>query len=257
MKLKDNKLGLNKYYESEKKKYRKIDEKMLESLKQMLDGEDIINGDLIRKLWFSDEIFSNESYIFISHSRDDKELAISLAGYIDDKFGIPCFIDSCVWGHMDVLNKVLNDCDLNENSIGECHNCNCNSFSRNLSYVHMMLASSLMNMIDGSECIFFLNTDASINNRNKLESPWIFYELNVADVVEKRTEIVRPQTESVMHFDEYKKVEFSPNLNKMPVIDSDIIEKWVKEHQRNRGNAFEELYKVVMTQMLKFELFGD
>ena len=36
-----------------------------------------------------------------------------------------------------------------------------------------------------------------------------------------------------------------------------ILEKWVKEHQRNRGNAFEELYKVVMTQMLKFELFGD
>ena len=67
---------------------------------------------------------------------------------------------------MDELNKILNNCSKIKS--GYCYSCQCNAFSYNLSYVHMMLASALMTMIDKCECVFFLNTPSSINLNNKL-----------------------------------------------------------------------------------------
>lgn len=65
----------------------------------------------------------------------------------------------------------------------------CEEFSYNLSCVHMMLSSALSTMIDKCECVFFLNTPSSLNLNKKTESPWIYYELNIADVVQKKSEI--------------------------------------------------------------------
>ena len=118
----------------------------LRNLKQVI-GQDIVDGDILQNMWFPTKIFEeNEGFIFISHSHQDEKLAIKLAGYLYKEFGILSFIDSCVWGHMDVLNQRLNDCD--KNKMKECHHCECDTFSRNLSYIHMMLASALLMMID-------------------------------------------------------------------------------------------------------------
>lgn len=72
-----------------------------------------------------------------------------------------------------------------------------------------MLSSALAKMIDKCECIFFPNTPSSINLNKKTESPWIYYELNIADLVQKRKKVESPLLEYryLAHA-----VEFTPKL---------------------------------------------
>ena len=139
---------------------------------------------------------------------------------------------------MDKLNKILNNCS----EIEYCHNCQCSTFSYNLSYVHMMLASALMTMIDKSECVFFLNTPSSINLNYKTESPWIYYELNIANTIQKISKIQRPIMESVLGF--MRKIEFTPNLERMIKIDEEILRKWENKYNLSHSDPFAVLYKI-------------
>ena len=63
----------------------------------VLKGTDIPDGVAIQNDWFP-EINAD---IFISHSHSDRDLANGIAGWINQKFGLRCFIDSNVWGHAD------------------------------------------------------------------------------------------------------------------------------------------------------------
>ena len=47
--------------------------------------------------------------IFISHSHKDKGLALALAGWLEETFGLTAFIDSCVWGYANKLLKMIDD----------------------------------------------------------------------------------------------------------------------------------------------------
>lgn len=71
----------------------------------VLKGTDIPDGVAIQNDWFP-EINAD---IFISHSHSDRDLANGIAGWINQKFGLRCFIDSNVWGHADKLLKTVND----------------------------------------------------------------------------------------------------------------------------------------------------
>ena len=44
--------------------------------------------------------------IFLSHSHKDEKLAIALAGWLKKTFGLTTFIDSCVWGVMQVSGEL-------------------------------------------------------------------------------------------------------------------------------------------------------
>lgn len=214
------------------------------NLDQLLHGSNIINGDLIQDLWFPQEIFGDENFIFISHSHKDEDLAMRLAGFLYKEFNIMSFIDSCVWMYSDTLNKKLNYCNAIEG--GECHCCNCNDFTKNISYVHMMLASSIMAMIDKCECVFFLNTPSSINRNDKTESPWIYYELNIADIVKKESKIEQYLTEDVMEFI-CKSMEFTPKLDNMTPINEKILMNWSINYCKTyyKENPFKTLYKTI------------
>lgn len=65
----------------------------------VLKGTDIPDGVAIQNDWFP-EINAD---IFISHSHSDRDLANGIAGWINQKFGLRCFIDSNVWGHADMI----------------------------------------------------------------------------------------------------------------------------------------------------------
>lgn len=95
--------------------------------------------------------------------------------------GVKFFIDSCVWGNIVDLNKQLNDCTLDNKQC--CKHCGCEEFSQNLDYVYMMLNSALMTAINKCSYVFFLNTLSSINLNEKTESPWIYYELNIVNII--------------------------------------------------------------------------
>jgi len=194
-----------------------------------------IDGNTLQNMCFPTEIFGDENFVFISHSHNDEELAKKFAGYLYKNFGILSFIDSCVWGYMDELNKKLNNCS--EIEFGYCHNCQCDTFSYNLSCVHIMLASALITMIYKCECIFFLNTPSSINLNYKTESPWIYYELNIASTIQKISKVEKSTMES-------GKIEFTPNLERMIKINEKILREWEKRYNQLCDNPFAVLYKI-------------
>lgn len=125
----------------------------------VLKGTDIPDGVAIQNDWFP-EINAD---IFISHSHSDRDLANGIAGWINQKFGLRCFIDSNVWGHADKLLKTVND-EHSDRHIGE-HGENVYSYrlcNEAANHVNAMLTIALQKMIDRCECILFLNTNQSI-----------------------------------------------------------------------------------------------
>lgn len=135
--------------------------------------------------WFPDF----KADIFISHSHNDKDLAIDLAYYLETVFNVTCFIDSCVWGYSNALLKQIDDKD--------CYNSETGTYDyerRNYttSHVHMILATALTKMIDKCECLFFLNTPSSISvsdarKGTETNSPWLYYEILMAKFINKIT----------------------------------------------------------------------
>lgn len=130
---------------------------------------------------------SVQADIFISHSHKDVEKAKAFAKYIYIKTGLVSFIDSEVWSFADDLLRCLD----NE----YCYNSGSMLYSyekRNIStsYVHMMLNTALLNMIDKCECLFFLSTPNSFNTEKEIKnttfSPWIYSELSMANVIRKK-----------------------------------------------------------------------
>lgn len=227
------------YYDKGLEIYKRVKKCTLNNLEEII-REDIIDGDKLQNMWFPDEIFNKENFVFISHSHNDKETAIKLAGYLYKKFRISSFIDSCVWQHMDILNKQLNNCSKDKHN--NCYGCECSEFSYNISHVHMMLASALMKMIDKCECMFFLNTSSSINLNDKTESPWIYYELNIASIIKKISKIEMPIVENVFSFQ--RKIEFTPNLDKMIKINESFLKKWENKYNPLYDNPFAVLYNI-------------
>ena len=130
---------------------------------------------------------SVQADIFISHSHKDVKKAKAFAKYIYIKTGLVSFIDSEVWSFAEDLLRCLD----NE----YCYNSGSMLYSyekRNIStsYVHMMLNTALLNMIDKCECLFFLSTPNSFNTEKEIKnttfSPWIYSELSMANVIRKK-----------------------------------------------------------------------
>ncbi|MEQ9891839.1 hypothetical protein [Pectobacterium aroidearum] len=164
--------------------------KIIESITKS-DGyiNDSINYEEFKNIWFPDV----NAHVFISHSHVDKDKAIALANFLFSKFGIRSFIDSEVWGHMDdalrELNNKHNKFPGKENTY--IHD-RCNRLASNL---NMILSSALIKMIHDSECLVFINTiDSCIQNGDEFrtQSPWIFTELLMSSMLEKKEHKDRP-----------------------------------------------------------------
>lgn len=142
----------------------------------ILDGQKIIDN-------YFPEVYAD---IFISHSHKDVEKAKDFAKIIYHKTGLVSFIDSEVWEYANDLLRKIDDV--------YCPNSD-DTYSyekRNVStaYVHMMLNTALLSMIDRCECLFFLSTPNSFNTEEEIEnttfSPWIYSELSMANAIEKK-----------------------------------------------------------------------
>lgn len=155
---------------------------IVEELNKFLLNDGSLDGTEMQNSWFP----QINADVFLSHSHNDKEKAIALAGWLNATFGLNVFIDSCVWGSADALLKMIDD--------KYCKNVDNATYSyekRNFStsHVHMMLSSALTMMIDKTECVIFLNTPNSINTSeviNSTKSPWIYYEIGISKFVRKQ-----------------------------------------------------------------------
>lgn len=162
--------------------YNSQKQKVKDEISKFILDDGTLNGSDMQNSWFP-QIHAD---VFISHSHNDKEKAIALAGWLKHTFGLDVFIDSSVWGSADELLKKIDD--------RYCKNTDSTTYSyekRNFStsHVHTMLSTALTMMIDQTECLFFLNTPETINASSVIsstKSPWIYYEIGISKFVRKR-----------------------------------------------------------------------
>lgn len=225
------------------------------NLKEKLDqyinyNTGIIDGDKIEKEWFK-EIKAD---IFLSHSHADKELAISIAGWLEKEMGLTAFVDSCVWGYVnELLDKLNNKYNV---LFDKYNNSKVYDYSKALytaSHVYLMLNSALNNMINKTECFMFIDTPNSRismdmdNATNETLSPWIYSEVVMVNTmqivspsrpikIEKYDGIFHMATESV---NIKHKLDFSDFVN---INLSDFI-KW-KNLEKHDEHPLDTLYKM-------------
>lgn len=215
-----------KEYESiGKSYYRTIKTDFQESLKAFISEDGIIDGTKLQQNWFP---IKNQFDVFLSHSHNDEELAISLAGFLKTKLNLDIFIDSCLWGYS---NNLLRKIDKKY-----CRHTNGISFDYNkrnysTSHVHMMLSIALARMVDNCEAIFFLNSENSISlneeiKKERTSSPWIYNELSLADLLEIQP--ISKYREGVLHveYGVYDLVNESSTLHIKYDVD-DVLKKFI------------------------------
>lgn len=168
-----------------------------DNLKKYAYDEEYINGSLMQDDWFP----QINADIFISHSHKDEKLVISLAGWLYEMFGLRAFVDSGIWGYADNLLKLIDNkyCVKYQDGINTTYSYEKRNYST--SHVHMMLSMALTKMIDKTECLFFINTPASIAVSDTIKgnttlSPWIYSELQISEMIRHRKlEEYRPKAE--------------------------------------------------------------
>ena len=227
-------------------------------IQDSIDKDIILDGSRI-----VDTFFPNvKADIFISHSHKDVEAAKEFAKIIYVKTGLKSFIDSEVWSYADDL---LKDIDFDY-----CLKAN-GSYSyekRNIStsYVHMMLNTALLNMLDRCECLFFLSTPNSFNKEQEIKnttfSPWIYSELSMANAIEKRIPVRYDEINKALR--EQSTVEFSqedslpdfkiamkPNTCNLISCDCQRLRNWLSKCSFSKSlENLDALYKMFRSQVV-------
>lgn len=148
-----------------------------DSLKEYYMNEDTLNGREMKDKWFP----KIKADVFLSHSHKDEKTIIALAGFLYDIFHIKSFIDSTVWGYANDLLKIIDraHCKLEGTDSYDYDKRNYST-----SHVHLMLNTALLEMLDETECVIFVETPNSIQSVKETVnkgtySPWIYSELNL------------------------------------------------------------------------------
>lgn len=129
-----------------------------------------IDGDKIQEYFFNKGKYD----IFLSHSSQDIEEVKKLQQYLENK-NFKVFVDSMVWGnYKEIFKKIEQEFKKMEDNENEYV----------FAHLHIMLLSALENVIKNTNYFIFIDSKSSIditNDITKIYSPWIFYELNVAN----------------------------------------------------------------------------
>lgn len=164
------------YYENVSQKYEK-------EMKSYLDAIDekggTMDGDLIQTKWF----FNEEPDIFLSHTGKDENLALMIK-FLLELNGISVFVDSTAWGSINYLQKLIDDrfCKRKDGYYSY------EKRNNTTAAIHMLLASSLTQVMNSSQYVFFLNTSNSnlkdaYYAEEVTDSPWIYHELSMAKMI--------------------------------------------------------------------------
>ncbi len=221
-----------------------------EKINSFVGDDGSLDGSMMQANWFP----QIKADIFISHSHKDEELALALAGWLKYTFGLTAFIDSCVWKY---ANKLLKMIDNEYCYQKETNTYNYQKRNYSTSHVHMMLSVALTQMIDNTECLFFLNTPNSITPDtiiNKTESPWIYSEISISQLIRKK-ELqeyrIMEQNESLKTFskDEKFKIQYDLPTDHLVDINADDLNEWERRYKKQysenlRVHALDKLYKL-------------
>ena len=214
-------------------------DKIRKDIKELIKNNNSISANDIILNWFRISDYD----IFLSHSHSDKNLAINLASWLNLKFGLRTFIDSCIWGNFIDLARDLN----NSYSLTQNNNYDYDKAQNVFTHVNALLNTSLTNMINRCESVFFLNTDNSIaessyTNQDITLSPWIYHELLITKVIEKIKP--RPSLESLtksdfLAFDSINEsliIEYDAEISHLFNLDNAKLKNWEILYNKNIPN---------------------
>ena len=227
-----------------------INKKIIQEELEKYVVNDEIDVKQLEETWFP-EI---KAEVFISHSHKDEKLAICLADWLYDNFGITSFIDSCLWGCAnDLLRQIDNQMCMRKKANDGKITYNYNKRNVSTAHVHIILSMALQKMIDKTECLFFLNTPNSVkledNSSGMLTSScWIYNEILFSKLVKRR----KPERYKLRTANILESVErFSYELETDHLINISEIElkKWKIESDKktylNSNKYLDILYKVL------------
>jgi len=230
-----NNTELNNFYNIGNQQFVKNQNIANSTLKDLLLTTGKINGTKMQNDWFPQV----DADIFISHSGNDQQSAIILAGFLKSVFGLNSFIDSCIWEHSNNLLKLID----NKFCLQPTGYYDYNKRNQSTSHVHMMLSTALNMMIDKTECLFFLNTPNSVSTSGVIgstESPWIYSEITMSKLIRKkklrdfRKEGTRMLSKGGLAGPVMESIEYELDLNHLTDIDKNDLIKWNNEYNRNK-----------------------
>lgn len=201
-----------------------------DNIQDYISVDDILDGTMIQNEWFK----QIDAEIFISHSHKNVDIALILAGWLDENFGIKAFVDSAIWGYADKLIKIIDD-EYCKNRFSYTYNYKKRNYST--SHIHMMLSTALGLMIDKTECLFFLNTPDSIlveDTIQKTESPWLYSEITLSQIIRtKDKEIHRSIIEKGMikegTINEGLQFRYKVGTNHLTDLNFNDLEDWLEK----------------------------
>ncbi|MEG1312906.1 MAG: hypothetical protein RSD40_01190 [Bacilli bacterium] len=234
-----------------KENFKRDKSDLCSKVSEKFSADTALDGSEITKEWFPQENWD----VFISHSHNDKDLAIHLAAWLQRTFDLKVFVDSFIWGSADELLIAIDNeyCVLREEKNNVTYNYDKRNFST--SHVHMMLSGALSDVIYNTECIIFLNTPNSINinglEDKETNSPWIYNEIKITSIVEKHypREFVCKENAILENFNynQAKKrnleigYKITEELNEFKKLTLQDLIKW-KEECNNKIHPLDHLY---------------
>ncbi|MEK4528369.1 hypothetical protein CXK86_21395 [Paenibacillus sp. BGI2013] len=199
-----------------------------EELDKFVLEDGSLDGSKMQETWFP----QINADIFLSHSHADEANAIALAGWIKETFNLSTFIDSCVWGYADeLLEKIDNEFCWQPKS----STYNYKKRNQSTSHVHMMLSTALTKLMDRTECVFILNTPNSIQSFevvNKTKSPWIYYEIGITKLLEKKKPSRQPSIIKKGLFENSQdlSVKYELDMKHLIALTQFDLDNWEEKH---------------------------
>lgn len=214
-------------------------------LKKLINSDYEIAAEDIKSI-----IFPQNSYdIFISHSHSDLDLALRLRRYLKVNLKLNAFVDSIFWANIDKIQKELDDQYRTRDNNYEYE-----TVKKVAQYANIILASSLTEAIDKSECVFFLNTKNSVISGDKVKSdktysPWIYHEVYTASTIRQKKPNRRPVCESrdstlsLLVYQKLPTITYGLNLSNMKKLDINSLNEWVSLYgKETTSHALDVLY---------------
>ena len=228
------------------------DETYYKELLNELCQKSVLQADEIKKELFP----SVKATVFISHSHDDLKKAMWLTNWLREAYKIRAFIDTDYWGNYKDILKCLNDMFCKDNSFPKRRMTRYyyEEVINATAHVHMMLISSINEMIDNTDWFFFINTPNSfqrgregflrkIPTRGQMPSPWIHHELNISRIVKRRRPSImmekcyRPASKRLLTRTQSLSITHQQDLDHLLPCNKDDLMSWVDDFSASRSSA--------------------
>ncbi|MCQ2897612.1 toll/interleukin-1 receptor domain-containing protein [Helicobacter pylori] len=143
-------------------------QRMREILKKSLNDDNTINAKILKEECFNTSLSKDKPWIFISHSHKDNQIVLVLKEELEKDNDFKVFADNLFWSITlkDVKESIL---EVFKDKISE------QELERHLS---SLMAICLVEIIQ--QCrVYIVIKDNSMTQNNKIESNWIYYELEM------------------------------------------------------------------------------